>query len=338
MRYSELDGPTDDLWEDLRNRRPDEYFSYSAQPIRCKGQPTGIYMAVPHDNSLNLLVPINDVVVPPEFHVHFKGLKIEQRMMRPDDSAEEANPYLVLVADSVHERQFTQVAREIAGLIVIEDFGPCEAINNTIRRWKAFWAEKDRGRLTRQQIVGLTAELWFLGRVMIPKIGPHAVSFWAGPYGDRHDFEGKESHIEVKSTEKPLPIFHVSSQEQLYAPAEKQLYIAAFMFRGEADGDLSLPGEVGHCEDLLAQHPDLLDDFERRLVSAGYDRVSETDYTRYKFILRTAELYHVNDSFPRLHPGTFNLPSGVSKLEYDIDLSNIRPVNDGDYPFNEDFF
>jgi len=331
MIYEMLDGPSADLWADLRGEVNDDWGSYAAQVLRYKGESTNIYMGISYDGSLNLFIPYEGGEEQTDLPFNFKGMTVELRKLRLDDGKTDPQLYLALSTHDSHERIFTLVTKEIAGLVVEDGFMPFQAVKNTIRRWRNFWSEKKEKELTHNQIIGLIGEVWFLKEVLIPSLGSKAVFRWSGPQGERHDFQGETSHIEVKVTEKLYPIFHISSLEQMLAPKDKQLYVAGLMLRHESAGSINLPDLIKGSELLLENDLDALEKFHECLAAVGYRLESEQDYAKLKFLVASAELYRVDENFPRLDPGSLNIPSGVSHIEYEIDLSNVECLIDSDF-------
>ena len=67
----------------------------------------------------------------------------------------------------------------IAELICKDLSNPLEALNETLKEWREFWAGK-RARLTKQEQVGLLGELLTLSK-LVENSGPKMVNNWGGP-------------------------------------------------------------------------------------------------------------------------------------------------------------
>ena len=277
------------------------------------------------------MLPVDEFPPDGDLPISFKGLRVDERKLRLDSDEKEAANYLAVSSRSEQERLFTPVAKEIAGLVIEDGFSPLAAIMSTIRRWRGFWEKGGEGELTRSQLVGLLGEVWILRHVLIPELGAGAIDRWLGPNGERHDFQGRAVHIEVKVTEKQIPLYHVSSLEQMEVPEDKTLYVAALMIRGEAGGSVDLVSEVRGCETALSEDLSKLEEFQAKLAAVGYRRESETDYRKYRFIVRSADLYAVNEDFPSLTHSSVVVPTGVSGVEYQIDLSNVACLSQAEY-------
>lgn len=329
IAYESLDGPSSELWADLKRTTAMSLGQMSAQSIRRHGIPTDVFMAVSPDGGLNLLVPYEGAPEDENLPLSFRGLTIEARLLRLDVE-DEPRSFLVIRSRPDQERVFTYVAREMAGLVIVDGFDPMRAVLSTVRRWKAFWNERHDGTLSRSQLVGLIGEIWFLSNVMFPRLGAEAVYHWLGPDGERHDFQGYGAHFEVKVTEKSIPQFHVSSLEQLELPESKDLYIAGIMLRRESSGSIDLVSQVAGLEEKLSIELDALEIFQDKLANVGYRREAEREYASEKFFIRSADLYRVDDNFPRLTHQNINVPSGVSGIEYLMDLSNVVCLSKAD--------
>lgn len=323
---SEVDGPTTELWGDLRRHPVEAFGQFAAHELRVDGETCGLFMAIGHDLGLHLFVPVepSDASGLP---VRLNGLEVHERRVVLGHST---GLYVDLASTPAYEAMFTVVAREVARSVAVQGVEGRKAAVRTIRRWQTFWRSPRGGALTRAQQVGLFGEVWWLHRVLIPALGPEAVYRWTGPHGERHDFQGAVLHLESKVTERELPLFRISGLDQLDPPDGKQLALATLQVREEAGAADGLVPEVLGCEQALQEHVAELETLRERLAAAGYRRESEPEWDPLRFRIRGADLHLVDDAFPRLTEARIEggCPPGVSHVGYDLDLSMVTPADE----------
>lgn len=321
-----VDGPTIELWGDLRRSPPDGLGAFSACELRVDGLRCGLYMAIGSDLGLHLFIPVSGDP-DPALPVRLNGLEVHERKVLLGGA--EAELFLDVCSTPAYEAMFTTVAREVAKAVAVERMDPRKAALRTIRRWQTFWRPPRGATLTRSQQVGLFGEVWWLNRVFIPALGPEAVYRWTGPNGERHDFQGAGLHIEVKVTEKAQPVFRISGLDQLDPPDGKPLAVATLMVREESGAADSLVHEVASCERRLLAHVAELEAFRDRLASVGYRRESESEWDKLRLLVRAADLYVVDDDFPHLSAAMIEggCPPGVGAVTYDVDLAMVPPLS-----------
>lgn len=93
----------------------------------------------------------------------------------------------------------------IGGELVTEfskpDAVPADVVKRVLAKWRRFWGLLPRTLLSREEVIGLFAELWFFLVWLLPTAGPAATSErWRGPMGSRHDYEWLGFSVEVKAT------------------------------------------------------------------------------------------------------------------------------------------
>jgi hypothetical protein len=157
---------------------------------------------------------------------------------------------------------------------------------------------------------------------MIPLIGPAAVDQWSGPESERHDFVGNRVHIEVKTTRKSRAEHEISRIDQLSVPPDLQLLFVSVQVEESIGGNESLASQVDAVVDLLRGDAAALDLFMTKLANMGWSEEVRNSGELLRFFLRGAEVYAVDDDFPRL-PDNFCPPSGIVSIKYTIDLANL---------------
>lgn len=307
------DGPTPQQWADLRVLRPQGEDALAITPITANGSDTPLAMAMDYAGNLHLLIPVQygpSDIPPPDLN----GLKVRHRCL-------ESGNVLDLSAPSSHERVFTPFCQEIVDAVVAQGREPWKAVAATIRAWQSAW-KPARQEMEKTVQVGLFGELLVLRTLMIPALGPSAVSQWSGPESERHDFVGGQLHIEVKTTRKSRAEHDISRLDQLRVPVGCQLLFVSIQLEQSIGGDKTLATQVDAVVDLLRGDAAALDEFMTKMVNMGWSEEMRNSGELLRFFVRCAEVYAVDEDFPRM-PDDFQPPSGVVSVKYTVDLANL---------------
>lgn len=256
-----------------------------------------------------------------------RGVSVATRELGGD--AHEPGRYLDLVCqDPSGHPAFDLIGGEIADrLISAADPAP-EVVSKVIGKWRRFWGQVPRSMLSVPEQIGLFAELWFLKTWLAPKCSmAEALNRWRGPLGSRHDFEWIGRSVEVKATTSTRGAIHrVNGADQLVPPDGGELLFFSLRLREEAGAANTLPSLVRLCQESVADNPDAASIFDSCLVQAGYSPAHESEYERLRLRVIGEELYRVTSDFPRVVPASFpsGVPSGVERIEYDINLTGFQ--------------
>ena len=113
----------------------------------------------------------------------------------------------------------------------------------------------------------------------------------------------------------------VNGLDQLEPDDDRELLIHHSVLSDNPTGAIDVPGLVDEIRNQISD-PEA---FETRLVSAGYINEQKELWLEHRFTLHGSTVYRVCDDFPRIRRSDFpdgGLPAGVSKLRYDVLLSN----------------
>lgn len=307
------EGPTPQQWAQLRTGRPQGEDALAAIPITVDGHDTPLAMAMDQAGHLHLLIPVQRGPAGTQ-PSDLNGLKVRHRRL-------ETGEVLDLTAPPSHEQVFTPFCRDIVDAVVVQGRDPWKAVAATIRAWQSAW-KPVRQEMDKIVQVGLFGELLVLRSLLIPVLGPAAVDQWSGPNSERHDFVGEYLHIEVKTTRKSRPEHEISRLDQLRVPAECQLLFVSIQLEQSVGGDETLATQVDSVVDLLRGDAAALDEFMTKMVSMGWSEEMRNSGELLRFFVRGAEVYAVDEDFPRL-PDDFHPPSGVVSVKYTVDLANL---------------
>jgi Putative PD-(D/E)XK family member, (DUF4420) len=308
-----VDGITPTHWSQLRSMRPQSEDALAVIPIFVDGNKTRLSSAMDQAGQLHLLIPVEHgpAGTPPS---DLNGLKVRHRRL-------DAGEILDLSAPPSHEQVFTPFCNEIVDAVALQSREPWKAAAAIIRAWQSAW-KPARQAMDKIVQVGLFGELLVLRSLMIPTIGPIAVDQWSGPDSERHDFVGDRLHVEVKTTRKSRPEHEISRLDQLRAPAGRQLLFVSVQLEESIGGDESLATQVDAIVDMLRGDAAALDLFMTKMANMGWSEEVRGSGELLRFFLRGAEVFSVDDDFPRL-PDDFIPPSGVVTVKYTIDLANL---------------
>lgn len=307
------DGITPTHWSQLRSMRPQSEDALAVIPIFVDGNETRLSSAMDQAGLLHLLIPVErgPAGAPPS---DLNGLKVRHRRL---DTGE----ILDLSAPPSHEQVFTPFCSEIVDAVIRQSREPWKAVAAITRAWQSAW-KPARQAIDKIVQVGLFGELLVLRSLMIPTLGPAAVDQWSGPNSERHDFVSGRVHIEVKTTRKSRPEHEVSRLDQLRAPAGCRLLFVSVQLEESVGGDESLATQVDAIIDILRGDAAALDLFMTKMANMGWSEEVRGSGELLRFFLRGAEVYAVDEDFPRL-PDDFLPPSGVISVKYAVDLANL---------------
>lgn len=300
-------------WTKLRAIRPQSEDALSTVPIFVADAASGLLTAIDQAGNLHLLIPVEhgpQAAIPPDLN----GLKVRHRQLS-------TGPVLDLSAPPSHEQVFTPFCGEIVDAVVSQCRDPWRAVAATIRAWQSAW-KPARQAMEKTVQVGLFGELLVLRTLMLPTLGPAAIDQWSGPDSERHDFIGNQLHIEVKTTRKSRPEHEISRLDQLRPPTEGQLLFVSIQVEESIGGDESLATQMDAIVELLRGDPAALDLFLTKMAILGWTEEVRGSGELLRFFLRQAEVFVVDDDFPRL-PDDFTPPSGVVSVKYTVSLANL---------------
>lgn len=178
---------------------------------------------------------------------------------------------------------------------------------------------------SRSLVVGLFGELTVL-RDLVKQQGAHAVSFWRGPEGHRHDFTSVNA-IEVKTysgTGSPKVTIHGAFQ--LDPPTGRDLHLVSLRVEESTDGET-------------------IRDIVHELLDAGVSRSTLSSRTdsdeplilddQLRMLVADRRIHRIGDDFPGIRASHLNETSlkGVDHLSYQLLLDACpQPVDDSSYP------
>jgi hypothetical protein len=312
-----------DVWVHLEQARPTGD-NLTARPA-VAGEKTRLQCAIDSEGRRHLLIALNTA----EHELRdtqSRGLSVATRELVV--RGEPAARYLdIQCMDAAGHDAFDLIGGELATELSRAGSSPAESARRVLARWRRFWGQLPRPLLTREEQLGLFAELWFLFVWLSPAVGlAEAVRRWRGPFAARHDFEWPGKSVEVKATTSSRGRIHrINGIEQLLPPEDGGLFFFSLYLREEAGATNTLPSLIISITQQLDPDAETLSRFETALAQTGYSPAHDEEYS--KMHMRVAEegLYAVRDNFPRLTPQQFpaGVPAGIERVDYEINLNTF---------------
>ncbi len=229
--------------------------------------------------------------------------------------------------DAAGHAAFDLIGGELAAQLAAAAQPPAEIVRRVLSKWRRFWGQLPRTLLSREEQLGLFAELWFLSVWLLPRrAAGDVVASWRGPSGARHDFEWPCRSVEVKATTSTRGRIHrINGLDQLLPPEDGKLFFFSLRLREEAGATNTLPSLVDRCRGQMTGDADALTRFEASLTQAGYSLAHEEEYACVHLRIVEESLFVVQADFPRLTTAQFpnGLPAGIERVEYEINLSTF---------------
>jgi len=232
----------------------------------------------------------------------------------------------VRLIDAACSDVFTALAEDVAPRVAAasDPSAAASALLARLRRWQKFLAA-GTGGLSLERQRGLFGELHALRNVLLPSLSAApAIAAWRSPLASHQDFQFSTVAMEVKTTiaKQPLSV-RVTSERQLDATGTRTLFLFVLMLderETEAGPDApgeSLPDVVRKLRRELS--PDIVEQFEDRLLEYGYLEADGPRYETRRFTKRQERAFLVSDGFPRLTEGV--LPVGIGDVSYALSLA-----------------
>lgn len=208
---------------------------------------------------------------------------------------------------------------------IINHTSHCEVSNgyveivNRYNQWrKLFYGSKNI--LAEPEVQGLIGELLFLKDYAMKIYGvPEGLNSWSGPEPTHKDFSHDSEWYEIKSINSKKQNVTISSLEQLDSNVPGKLVVYHFEKMSPNFNGISLNQLVDLILKGMKYNNDI-DLFQDKLINVGY--CYNEVYDNYVYNLVKKDVYTVNEFFPRINME--DLPRGVVKVKYDIELSAIE--------------
>lgn len=222
------------------------------------------------------------------------------------------------LADDVHARSMASPNEKTA----------LDRVSVVIDEWRRLLKPRPTGLLSMEELRGLIGELWLLLNAFTAgRSIEAAVAGWLGPMGLPQDFWYTEDGFhEVKAIGPSTVRVKISSEHQLDA-ADLELVVLRIANTDEQTlGSLNLPRLVNSVHAALSDAAVSSDAFDDRLSRLGVD-LAEAFYQDTWFAMARLTTYDVGEEFPAIRAS--QLPSGISRVKYQIELAEITDFVQG---------
>jgi hypothetical protein len=185
--------------------------------------------------------------------------------------------------------------------------------------WIKFFA-KTALPLSENEILGLIGEIYFLKNFMLSKYGQDvALDSYIGTDRAHKDFEVQDTWYEVKSIHNGVRTVKISSIEQLDSEQDGILEVLTFdQSSSTYDGSITLNELITDFRNSLDRKWQLK--FDEKMRKIGY--LADERYDEYIYLFTRNDEYKVSVGFPKLSKD--DLPNGITKASYEIDISAIQ--------------
>lgn len=199
-------------------------------------------------------------------------------------------------------------------------------LTGRVGAWQEFM-RKGTQVLSPEAEIGLIGELTLLRAIIDAGVSSAlAIESWVGPLDGIQDFELGTGALEVKSTLSAAGFpAKIGSLEQLDDSTRQPLFVAGARLR-QTDSGQNLPAIVDAMRLTIKGEAEAERLLAERLLAAGYIDAHADHYPR-RFEQAGTRVVEVADGFPRLTSG--NVPAGIMKAMYEIDLDKVPGDNVG---------
>ena len=202
-----------------------------------------------------------------------------------------------------------------------DDKSGTERMITRFMKWQHLMEQGLNGLLSSSAIKGLIGELIFLTKDSLTKYDPVvAVDGWMGPEASDRDFVYSIQWYEIKTIDPGASIIKISSVEQLDTNAVGELVVVLMEKTSSSSANkFSLNGLVEKIRSSLAVSPQALDNFEDKLLEAGY--ITRNEYGVDFYSLINIRRFKVNSEFPRIRRNM--LSNSIVKVQYELAIASI---------------
>lgn len=219
---------------------------------------------------------------------------------------------------------FYAFALSVAEGIQTAGLEPSSAITKSLHEWEILFSRV--GMLSEEKQLGLLGELWLLRR-LLDALGVDGFDAWTGPRGEAHDFRLGHKEIEVKATGGERRAHMISSEGQLKASPDHELFLLSLQFAPAGAGGSTLGEAVAEVRERCGAlgRGDALDAV---LGAFGLDEGNLDQYRERRQLRSKPYLVPITAAFPRIvRADLLDLPyddmSRVTDIRYRVDVDGL---------------
>lgn len=249
-----------------------------------------------------------------------KDIKIETLQDERDSSKKFL---LVLLLNKQHKDIFSTLCEDL--IYDVEDVETEDDLVNSLAerltKWQSLFEKVGKQGLSDEEQRGLYGEVYFL-RLFLKnsKNTNDCLKSWLGPENSIQDFQYSNWAVEVKTTHgNNHQKIHISNERQLDDSTIEKLFLFHLSLDVRTDNGETLNALISEILDLLKGNTKATNDFELKLLEAGYYDIHKPLYNEKGYIIRQNNVYHVFGKFPRITEK--DIPIGVGDVKYSIVIS-----------------
>lgn len=306
-----------DTWVQIRQHRSVSD-AISARPLTISGlTPTDVLLCITENDNPGILLRSSggraDLPKPGCGRLVIKREQLIKPGSQPD-------AYIrIECLESSLEAPFALLASQVISHLA-SGATPSKACMDAVLEFRRLLSRNGGLLPSEDEILGLVGELLLLRRLV--SASPHLWQGWNGPLGAARDYSWGDIDIEAKASrmagESRLT---VNGLDQLEPEEGRELLIHHSVLSENPVGTIDVPS----LAEEIRGHTSDPEGFDTRLADAGYLIAQRELWLEHRFTLHGSHMYRVSDDFPRIRKSDFpdgSLPAGVSKLRYDVLLSN----------------
>jgi len=306
-----------EMWIQIRQNRsiPD---AISARPLPISGlQPTDVLLCITQDDNPGVLLrsPGDSAPLPKPGC----GRLVVKREQLLREGSQPDNYIRIECLEAGLETSFALLASRVVSHLS-SGATPSKACMEAVLEFRRLVSRNGGLLPSEEEILGLAGELLLIRK--LARANQSLWQGWNGPLGSARDYSWGTIDIEAKASRMAGDSkLTVNGLDQLEPEEGRELMIHHSVLSDNPTGVIHIPGLVDDIRELISD-PEAFDD---RLVTAGYLNEQRELWLEHRFTLHGSTLYRVSDDFPRIRKSDFPegaLPAGISKLRYDIMLSN----------------
>jgi len=277
------------------------------------------------DNTRSFRVRFSPGAVRPDPELpDFKGVTVRRYSGR-EGSTERVTFELRLISP-VFNDVFTTLAEDFIHHLseITDEKDAAAAFVRRLITWQRLLERHSPEGLDADEQRGVYGELWFMREHLFPPLTPlQVLQSWTGPERNAKDFQLLGCAVEVKtSTAKQHQHLQITSEKQLDDAGLAAMFLFHLSLESAAGAGETLPEMVQQIRQRAWPDASAAQLLEDKLRDAGYWDVHEHRYAAVGYVCREANLFRIQEGFPRLRER--DLPSGVGDLRYSISVAECR--------------
>lgn len=192
-------------------------------------------------------------------------------------------------------------------------------------KWSAFFENKTKDGLTKDQVKGLIGELFYLKNLLLNcELGVDDIlNSWRGPFDEAHDFVFELQDYEIKTIETSKYSVRISSEYQLESQIGKELALVVIIVKLDNENGLTLKSLINDIKIII--HENLGDNsiFIKALSQKGLTKGDLDKYEIYRYRPIEEISFDTNrENFPKLASSL--IPDEIYNINYNIRLNLIE--------------